>query len=218
MFWITNNAFSLAYTGWLQFTPTRAILGLGPLPTSASLSEFTPNAAAGGYPLELSGAAKPQGIIAGAWARAKAQADEVTGASKQAAAAAAAPGALSVGRAQALAADTLAQLAGGMADRGQLSDAVGMQSRAVAMREQAMQPPSGEGGGDGAAGASAAADEELQRGLLHALWTLAELQDKAGMPSEAKSSMDKWQAAGGDAAVAEERQQRISAEAREDAV
>ena len=106
MFWITNNAFSLAYTSQLQLSPTRSSLGLGPLPGPADFRQGGTTSAPGTYPLDLSGMAKPPVVD-----NSPLEPNEVT-------------------RAKGMAANTLAGLAQSMADRSELPEAISMQSRA----------------------------------------------------------------------------------------
>jgi YidC/Oxa1 family membrane protein insertase len=101
------------------------------------------------------------------------------------------PDAASVGRAQMSAADTLAGLAAAMAESGKLDDAVAMQRRAVALREETL-------------AASGDASSDQLEGSREALWRLAELQQQVGLTSEAEESIGRWEAAGGDAATAQE--------------
>ena len=181
MFWITNNAFSLVYTTALQLTPTRAMLGLGPLPAPADASQRGGGGGGGGYPLDFSGAAKPGS--AGAVPH-LAAASPLT----------LPPDRSSVAKAQSMAADTLSDLAAGMADRGKLAEAASMQGRAVALREEA---------------AEASKDEPQAEHLRIALWRLVELQEQAGQLPEAEESLARWERAGGDAATAQERQKAL---------
>lgn len=176
VFWITNNAFSLVYTSALQLTTTRAMLGLGPLPAPADLRPRA-GSGGGGYPLDFSGAAKPG---SGGAVRDLAAANPLTQPPDQS----------SVSKAQSMAADTLSELAAGMAGRGELAEAASMQGRAVALREEAV---------------AASTDELQSEHLRHALWRLVELHEQAGQHAEAKEILARWQRAGGDAEAAEKR-------------
>ena len=89
-----------------------------------------------------------------------------------------------------MAADTLSELAAGMAGRGELAEAASMQGRAVTLREEA---------------AAASTDELQSEHLRHALWRLVELHEQAGQHAEAKEILARWQRAGGDAEAAEKR-------------
>lgn len=120
MFWITNNAFSLAYTSLLQLSPTRSLLGLGPLPGPADFRQGGTTSAPGTYPLDLSGMAKPPVVD-----NSPLEPNEVT-------------------RAKGMAANTLAGLAQSMADRSELPEAISMQSRAVALHEEVARANEGE--------------------------------------------------------------------------
>lgn len=155
VFWITNNVYSLCYSGLLTFPSTREALGLPP-----RAGEFVGARDAGG---------------AGASGTASLQ-----------------PAAAEFGRAQELAAATLAELADRMAERGKLEEAVSMQRRAVAMSVDAH----GKNGADD--------DGQCNRPVREALWRLAELQEQAGRSAEAEASVARWKRAGGDATVAAE--------------
>ena len=66
-----------------------------------------------------------------------------------------------------------------MADRGQLTEALGMQKRAVAMREGTLLK---------------AETEEIRQGLVFSLRSLSELQERAGLMDEAKESAQRCDA------------------------
>ena len=163
VFWVSNNCFSLCYTAAIMFPPTRAALGLPPRPGPYVGDPYAPDADASLPPLP--GAAPSANP----------------------------PDAASVNRAQLSAAETLAELASRLADRGKLDEAISMQQRSLAMRD-------------------AMSGTSEQRDLQHrdAIWRLSEMECDAGRWADAIATTQRWQAVGGDAATAEARVEELS--------
>lgn len=146
-----------------MFPPTRAALGLPPRPGPYVGDPYAPDADASLPPLP--GAAPSANP----------------------------PDAASVNRAQLSAAETLAELASRLADRGKLDEAISMQQRSLAMRD-------------------AMSGTSEQRDLQHrdAIWRLSEMECDAGRWADAIATTQRWQAVGGDAATAEARVEELS--------
>ena len=91
-----------------------------------------------------------------------------------------------------------------------------MQLRAVAVREVAREAMGNQHSSSSTSGATSGAtsdattSEDVQA-LLGSLWRLSELQETAGLPGAATSTVERWRSAGGEEATAVERLQRLRA-------